>query len=410
MDASNLKEVLRCLTMSEIIQSASHVRFGRADRRSRNHLLDTVAQLPLEDQEQVALAAGRKRKAPMATETRDSKRSRLSLVQRPPNGNAIEAASNQTECELEEDGDGSDSEPEEGGFMKAPAQIVVDQCISDFIDRTSNQALEKAICIACARELWQVQTQFIYLAKIPNHYHLYPFEIHPAHILTDGMLLYEEALQAGPDGRGGQICNDCIRDLKGNKRPKFSLANGMWVGPIPQELAVLTLPERVLVARYFPAAHIVKLFPKQKGAKQWSTSGLNSGIRGNVSTYRLNTDDIAEMIDPVRMPPSSSILASTIGVSIVGPQNMPEKSMPGFLRVRRDHLRTALVWLKDNNPLYADIVVSEDTLAQYPEDGIPREILGTVRYSDDVNALEQERAGYVVEDDDEETELGVEGE
>ena len=73
MDSSNLKEVLRCLTMSEIIQSASHVRFGRADRRSRNHLLDTVAQLPLEDQEQVALAAGRKRKAPMATETRDSK-------------------------------------------------------------------------------------------------------------------------------------------------------------------------------------------------------------------------------------------------------------------------------------------------------------------------------------------------
>ena len=123
-------------------------------------------------------------------------------MQRPPNGNATEVASNQTECEPVEDGDSSDSEPEEGGFMKAPAQIVVDQCISDFIDCTSNQALEKAIFIACARELWQVQTQFIYLAKIPNHYHLYPFEIHPAHILTDGMLLYEEALQAGPDGRG----------------------------------------------------------------------------------------------------------------------------------------------------------------------------------------------------------------
>ena len=66
-------------------------------------------------------------------------------------------------------------------------------------------------------------------------------------------------------------------------------------GDIPLELKVLTLPERVLVARYFPAAYIVKLYPKKKGARNWTSSGLHSSLRGNVSTYRLNTNQIAHL-------------------------------------------------------------------------------------------------------------------
>jgi hypothetical protein len=79
---------------------------------------------------------------------------------------------------------------------------------------------------------------------------------------------------------------------------------------------------------------------------------------------------------------------------------MPEKMMPGFLRVRHEWIRMALLWLKANNSLYVDIIISEETLKQYPEDDIPHEILETVRYSDDVQSLEKERVGYVVEDDD----------
>ncbi|KAH9028292.1 hypothetical protein EDB85DRAFT_1816803, partial [Lactarius pseudohatsudake] len=86
----------------------------------------------------------------------------------------------------------------------------------------------------------------------------------------------------------------------------------MWVGAVPGELKILTLPERILVARHFPAAYIVKLYPKQKGARCWSAKGLQSGLRGNISTYRLNTDDIVKMTDAQIMPPKSSILAATI--------------------------------------------------------------------------------------------------
>ena len=203
------------------------------------------------------------------------------------------------------------------------------------------------------------------------------------------------------------MCHDCMQDLKMGKKPKFSLANEMWIGEVPFELSVLTIPEKIVIARYFPVAYVVKLFPKRKGARFWNPAGLNSGVRGNISTYRLNTEDIADMIDPKIMPPTSRILAATIGITIIGPQGLPEKSMPGFLRIRRARVRAALMWLKLHNPLYSNVEISDETLNQYPEDGIPREILSIVKYSDDLERLDAERAGYVVEDDDEEDAMGT---
>ena len=86
-----------------------------------------------------------------------------------------------------------------------------------------------------------------------------------------------------------------------------------------------------LFAHFFPAAYIVKLYPKKRGARAWLMSGLHSGLRGNVSTYWLNMDDIVHMTNSQVMPPSSSILTATVGVTFVGPSNLPQKTMPGFL-------------------------------------------------------------------------------
>ncbi|KAH9014179.1 hypothetical protein EDB83DRAFT_2193273, partial [Lactarius deliciosus] len=170
------------------------------------------------------------------------------------------------------------------------------------------------------------------------------------------------------------VCPSCLSHLQRNKTPPLSLANGMWIGPVPGELKILTLPEHVLVARHFPAAYIVKLYPKKKGARSWGTKNLQSGLRGNVSTYRLNTEDIAKMTDAQIMPPRSSILAATIGVTFVGPRNVPEKTMPGFLRVNRNRVRMALQWLKQNNPLYEHIIICPERLNTLPVDGFPQEI------------------------------------
>jgi hypothetical protein len=70
----------------------------------------------------------------------------------------------------------------------------------------------------------------------------------------------------------------------------------MWIREVPLELNILTLLERVLIARFFPAAYIIKLYPKKRGARFWANDNFHCGLWGNVSTYRLNTDDITSMV------------------------------------------------------------------------------------------------------------------
>ena len=45
------------------------------------------------------------------------------------------------------------------------------------------------------------------------------------------------------------------------KIPPLALANSMWISDVPLPLKILSLLEHILVARFFPAAYIVKLYP-----------------------------------------------------------------------------------------------------------------------------------------------------
>ncbi|KAJ6447856.1 hypothetical protein C8R47DRAFT_999680 [Mycena vitilis] len=245
------------------------------------------------------------------------------------------------------------------------------------------------------------------ITAIPNGRHLIPDKPHPAHTLFGGWLLHEDAATQ----QRTYLCMQCKRKLSHDERPPLALANGMWIGQIPFELRILTLPERLLVSLYFPAAYVVKLYPKVKGARTWTKEMLNSGMKGNVSTYKLNTAQIAGIVSGNTMPPSPVILAATIGVTFVGAGNTPLRILPDFLRVRRKRVFDALLWLKRNNHLYANINISEDQLRLLPENAVPEEILANTRFSNDVAGLEREQAGYVPMDaaDEEEAARLAEG-
>ncbi|KAG6915893.1 hypothetical protein DXG01_009395 [Tephrocybe rancida] len=181
----------------------------------------------------------------------------------------------------------------------------------------------------------------------------------------------------------------------------------MWIGGTPFELRSLTLPERLLIAWYFPAAHIVKLLPKVKGAHACGRTTMNSALRGTASTYRLDPKQmdpkqIATMIAGTIMPPPAAILASTIGAAFVGPNKLPDPMLPGIFLVHRGRVRRALEGLKDNNPIYSDIEISDGRLEELPECAVPDEILIGARYSADTAALDLEREGCAPMDEDEE--------
>lgn len=283
--------------------------------------------------------------------------------------------------------------------MTVPPKDALNDMIAKFIEATGNAALRTMICGACAREMYAQDCKETKISDIPNKELLKPHRPHPAQQLFDSILLYPTAVDQ--EHQSTVLCQECLSQLKNNRLPKLSLANNLWVGEIPFELRNLTLPERLLLARYFPAAYIVKLFPKGKNAYAWDRSQMHSGLRGNVSTYRLDPRQVASMIDGRTFPPPSRILSATIGVTFIGPKGLPESSLPSMFRVRRRKVRDALTWLKDNNPLYSDIEISEDRLMQLPEDGIPDEITMTVKFSTDTFALEREHAGYVPTENEE---------
>src|SRR5258708_11603477 len=115
------------------------------------------------------------------------------------------------------------------------------------------------------------------------------------------------------------ICYQCHMNLKKSQLPPFTLANNMWIGHVPDCLKILTLAERLLIAKYFSTAYVVKLYPKQTGVVHWNHTQLYSGLKGSVSTYALDPKLVALMINGKILPTPSIILSAAVAVTFITP-------------------------------------------------------------------------------------------
>lgn len=216
--------------------------------------MQTVAELPVEDQERIRARAASKRTLG------DSPDDNCHILKCHKVSNVDRESTFQTD---------EPSEMDTGQFLEAPSDEIVQSCIANFIDHTGNLALARVVCMVCAREVDKGDTQSILVDEIPNGKLLSPVKKHPAHNLTFGMLLHFlhlEAIAKTTTSFRGMICNECLLDLYKNQLPRMALAHNMWIGDVPFKLLVLTLPEQILIAHYFSAANTVKLYLQKKGA------------------------------------------------------------------------------------------------------------------------------------------------
>ncbi|KAJ3561239.1 hypothetical protein NP233_g10314 [Leucocoprinus birnbaumii] len=414
MSNPGLAWYLRDLTVKEIIKLLPDA--AGLSRERRTDLLVALAQLPEETQwtlkEAGAAASSRKRKRKSrASEGSNNKRKHTTSVDphanEPSTSTAAAHASVSSESTgetpnldqgaREEQADTVEPEVEEiyaklsAEFLEVVPKEVVKDCMKAFIEKTGNEALSTRMCGVCARltPLRTIST-FITVADIPNTHLLKPFRPHPRHNIIDSFIFHDTV----QPGDAIDICAECLRRLQHNKLPPLALANNMWIGPVPFQLRVLTLAECILVAIYYPTAYIMKLYPKDPSVRYWDPNTLNLGLKGNVSTYPLDPQEVARFMEDSTMPPPATILSETIGVTLIGLRGFPERTMPDILKVRRSRVRDALQWLKANNPLYADIVISEERLQALPEDGVPTEITATTRFSTDLDSVMREHKTY----------------
>jgi hypothetical protein len=169
--------------------------------------------------------------------------------------------------------------------------------------QVGNDAVEQAVCVVCAGKFFKHETNKIDLCCFAHKDLLRPCIRHPhQHLVEDTMVVYNAGVCFEEDHVLGRVCRLCQSALNQKKTPPLALANNLWLGDIPAELSMLTLPEHLLVARYYPAVYVVKLYPKKKGARYWDPVVLNSGLHGNVSTFRTNTQDVASMVEGNILP------------------------------------------------------------------------------------------------------------
>ena len=393
-DIMDCGEKLRMLTVEEItsVLSANEVPVPRDRQRPKAALVEHAIKVAPSDvlEELLRQAANkRKRRADDEKPRREQKRAR-------------------------QEGDDRDEEKasmqDEGVemphlFLKTPSELTRARCYQRFYEATSNGALEMCVCAVCGREctVKEDKVMMMPLSLMPNSRRLVPAVPHREHELFQGKLLEPAGVTVGEEDPIIGVCGECLQELNkaGEAPPKYSLANRMWIGKVPWELQVLTFPEQLLIALLYPRVYVFKLFPKRSTGAS-GLSNLQRAMRGNVSTYQLNTDTVASMVEGKLMPRPPAILASLISLTFVAVGEIPKPWLHTMFRVRRAVLLKALQWLKMNNPkYYGDIEISTQRLEDLPEDDVPDEINAIVRQIENVAVLDEENDGYVPQDDNE---------
>ena len=145
-------------------------------------------------------------------------------------------------------------------------------------------------------------------------------------------------------------CLRCTRDK--NVPKKFSKANNMHPGAVPECLQNLTQVEEMLIARVSPIMYVYRKHGGQRGYK------------GHVLNL---SQDVQSLLD--KLPQN----VSNLPILIL--RHLGTNDTYSDFTVNRQKVLSALLWLKQNNPYYRSIEIDYAIIEQLPENDVPREIL-----------------------------------
>ena len=111
--------------------------------------------------------------------------------------------------------------------------------------------------------------------------------------------------------------------------------------------------------------------------------------------WEIDPTRVAAMVNGDILPHKPEILASLISIALVSVGTLRKSWLRSTFQVRRNVVRRALQWLKDNNPYYRDVLIDDTRVDNLPSSDVPREVTACIRRNDDPEAADRERAGYV---------------
>ena len=140
------------------------------------------------------------------------------------------------------------------------------------------------------------------------------------------------------------VCHTCDRALKGGRIPVMAKINGFMLPEIPHELKNLNDIEIRLISLRIPFMKMVSL-----------PAGKQTSIHGPTVNVPCNVNNICDVLP--RLPSQSEIIALKLKRKLCYKGHY----MHGY--VRPDVVLNALSWLKVHNPLYKDIEINQNWVA-----------------------------------------------
>jgi hypothetical protein len=148
------------------------------------------------------------------------------------------------------------------------------------------------------------------------------------------------------------VCKECNKSLGQGVLPKFSIANGFFIGVLKENLCGLTLPERFMTQ----LVSIVAITRVMRG-------GRHRCIRSHCMAFDCTPGP------PILLLPRSIEDVASYRVVMVGEFTSEQTTKVRKMhRIRNGKVRDLFKFFKENNHLYADVTPNESALqTEYPD-------------------------------------------
>ena len=261
-----------------------------------------------------------------------------------------------------------------------PQQVTDDvkiKCMRDYF--TNSMWQQQPVCAVCARDRVPGMTyQLKQNDKLPSAFRTFldvpchsvlcgKDEFVFGHVALDNMMLCRQGIESSDSSVFKvHVCEDCYGclDPKSAKRkapatlPKFSLANKLYLGKLPDRFKDITWVEEQVCALYRSTVFVYRLYHSDNPQDPYMA-------KGNSCAHPQNTVSTAKVL-----PRTPADVAGCISVVFTGPnKTVPKAALKNVFRVRKNVVRDFLEWLRVNNPMYKDIAIDETHLSMYGDDG-----------------------------------------
>ncbi|CAN0563683.1 unnamed protein product, partial [Ectocarpus sp. 12 AP-2014] len=174
------------------------------------------------------------------------------------------------------------------------------------------------------------------------------------------------------------VCDECYRSLARNILPDAALANGFWVGTLPDELQMATFVERAAAYPIRTKGHVVALESRRVNNIPGTAK---RSMRGTSVFYANNSSSVA-----TELPLAATGLLDMITVVLAGKKKPKPFDLGRLLGARKSMIRNIIDYMLDKEeklvvgfPLAKSLPISEENLDSYSENGaIPNVLLDSI--------------------------------